>query len=38
LALTADDMAAIDAMDTGKRSGPDPEVIDAKTFSFKIED
>jgi diketogulonate reductase-like aldo/keto reductase len=36
--LTADGMAAIDAMDTGKRSGPDPEVIDAKTFSFKIED
>jgi diketogulonate reductase-like aldo/keto reductase len=36
--LTAEDVAAIDAMDTGKRSGPDPEVVDAKTFSFKIED
>jgi diketogulonate reductase-like aldo/keto reductase len=36
--LTADDMAAINAMDTGKRSGPDPELVDAKTFSFKIED
>jgi diketogulonate reductase-like aldo/keto reductase len=36
--LTADDIAAIDAMDTGMRSGPDPEVVHSKTFSFKIED
>jgi len=26
--LTSDDMRAIDAMDTGKRGGPDPDVFD----------
>jgi len=36
--LTADDISAIDAMDTVTRSGPDPEVVNAKTFSFKIEE
>jgi hypothetical protein len=36
--LTADDVAAIDAMDTGKRGGPDPEVVNAKTFSFRLDD
>ena len=29
-ALSAADMGTIDAIDTGKRSGPDPEVVDAK--------
>jgi diketogulonate reductase-like aldo/keto reductase len=37
-ALTGADMAAIDEIDTGVRGGPDPEVVDAKTFPIKIED
>jgi len=37
-ALTADDRAAIDALDTGVRSGADPEVVDARTFPVKIDD
>jgi diketogulonate reductase-like aldo/keto reductase len=35
--LTAHDIAAIDEMDTGIRSGPDPQVVNVKTFSFKID-
>jgi hypothetical protein len=31
-------VAAIDAIDTGMRGGPDSEVVDAKTFPIKIED
>jgi diketogulonate reductase-like aldo/keto reductase len=37
-ALTADDVAAIDDLDTGTRSGPDPEVVHATTFPIKVED
>jgi diketogulonate reductase-like aldo/keto reductase len=37
-ALTADDRAIIDALDTGVRSGADPDVVDAKTFPINIED
>ena len=37
-ALTAADRAAIDALDTGVRSGADPDVVDAMTFPIKIED
>jgi 2,5-diketo-D-gluconate reductase A len=37
-ALTADDRAAIDALDTGVRSGADPDLVDARTFPIKIED
>jgi diketogulonate reductase-like aldo/keto reductase len=36
--MTPDEIAAIDAMDTNKRSGPDPEVVHAKTFAFNVED
>ena len=36
--LTPEDISAIDAMDMGTRSGPDPEVVNAKTFSFMIEE
>ncbi|WP_319410884.1 aldo/keto reductase [uncultured Cohaesibacter sp.] len=36
--LTADEIAAIDALDTGKRGGPDPEHSDRKAFPFVIED
>jgi diketogulonate reductase-like aldo/keto reductase len=36
--LTANEIAAIDALDTGVRGGPDPEIVDTKLFSFSIED
>jgi len=36
-ALTPDDVAAIDALDTGTRSGPDPELIDTTLYPFKVE-
>lgn len=36
-ALTADDVAAIDALDTGAR-GPDPEIVDTGLFPIKTED
>jgi diketogulonate reductase-like aldo/keto reductase len=35
--MTPDELAAIDVMDTGKRSGPDPEAVNAKTFAFDVE-
>ena len=37
-ALTPDEVAAIDALETGLRGGPDPKVVDAKTFPIEIED
>ena len=37
-ALAADDLAAIDAMDTGRRSGADPEIMDASRLPAAIED
>lgn len=37
-ALTAEEVAAIDALDTGARGGPDPELVDSKMFAIKIED
>ena len=36
--LNPDEVAAIDALDTGIRSGPNPEDIDTKRFSLRIED
>jgi diketogulonate reductase-like aldo/keto reductase len=36
--LAEDDRAAIDAMETGVRSGPDPDIFDAKMAPVKIED
>jgi diketogulonate reductase-like aldo/keto reductase len=36
--LTADEIAAIDALDTGVRGGPDPEIVDTKFFTFSIPD
>jgi 2,5-diketo-D-gluconate reductase A len=36
--LSAADMAAIDALDTGARSGPDPDTVHAATFPIKVED
>jgi diketogulonate reductase-like aldo/keto reductase len=37
-ALTADEVAAIDALDTGARGGPDPEIVDTKLFPIKTEE
>jgi len=37
-ALTAEDLAAIDALDTGVRGGPTPEVVDRMRFSRSIPD
>jgi diketogulonate reductase-like aldo/keto reductase len=36
--LTADDIAAIAAMDTGVRGGPDLEIVDTKLLTWTIED
>jgi 2,5-diketo-D-gluconate reductase A len=35
--LTADEVAAIDALDTGVRAGPDPELLNMTTYSKTIE-
>jgi len=37
-ALTPDECAVIDKLDTGERSGPNPEVVDAGTFPITVED
>ena len=34
--LTADEMAAIDALDTGRRGGPEPEAITLEAFGRDI--
>ena len=34
--LTADEMSAIDAIDTGRRGGPEPEAITLETFGREI--
>jgi diketogulonate reductase-like aldo/keto reductase len=34
--LTADELASLDALDTGLRGGPDPEVVTLETFSREI--
>ena len=34
--LTAEELAAIDALDTGVRGGPEPEVITRETFGRAI--
>ncbi len=36
--LTSDELAAIDALDTGVRGGPEPDSISPDTYTFKIED
>ena len=36
--LSAEEIAAIDALDTGQRGGPDPASISTKTYDFKIPD
>lgn len=37
-ALTPEDLAAIDGLDTGKRGGPDPDAVDREGFGLRIED
>jgi diketogulonate reductase-like aldo/keto reductase len=37
-ALTQEEVASIDALDTGQRGGPDPELVNPQLFNFKIED
>lgn len=32
--LTSEEIAAIDAIDTGVRGGPDPEIVDTKMFNL----
>ena len=36
--LSQAEIAAIDALDTGKRGGPDPELVSSQMFDNKIED
>jgi 2,5-diketo-D-gluconate reductase A len=36
-ALTADEVAAIDALDTGVRGGPDPETLNLDTFPVVVD-
>ena len=36
--LSAEELAAIDALDTGTRGGPDPEQVSTAMFAFSIED
>ena len=36
--LAPAEIAAIDTLDTGVRAGADPETVDARTFSFTVED
>jgi diketogulonate reductase-like aldo/keto reductase len=36
--LTPDEIAAVDALNTGVRGGPDPETVDTKLFPFTVED
>jgi 2,5-diketo-D-gluconate reductase A len=35
-ALTSEEVQAIDALDTGKRGGPDPEQVSPETFPTSI--
>jgi diketogulonate reductase-like aldo/keto reductase len=35
--LTRDEVAAIDALDTGERGGPDPETIDTTRYAFQVQ-
>jgi diketogulonate reductase-like aldo/keto reductase len=36
--LTAGEVAAVDALDTGVRGGPDPEIVDTKLFTISVEE
>ena len=34
--LTADEMAALDGLDTGKRGGPEPDAVTLESFGMAI--
>jgi diketogulonate reductase-like aldo/keto reductase len=34
--LTSDELAAIDALDTGKRGGPEPDAVTLESFGREI--
>jgi diketogulonate reductase-like aldo/keto reductase len=36
--LTGEEVATLDAMDTGERSGPDPEAVHSRSFPITVED
>jgi 2,5-diketo-D-gluconate reductase A len=36
--LTADEIAAIDALDTGVRGGPDPDSLNLESHGYAIDD
>jgi diketogulonate reductase-like aldo/keto reductase len=36
--LTAEEIAAIDALDSGVRGGPDPQIVDTKLFTISVEE
>lgn len=36
--LTAPEVAAVDALDTGVRGGPDPALVDTRMFTNTIEE
>lgn len=36
--LTSDDVASIDALNTGVRGGPDPQIVDTRLFTISIEE
>jgi 2,5-diketo-D-gluconate reductase A len=35
--LTEPELAAIDALDTGQRGGPEPDLIDTNTYPYRVE-
>ena len=35
--LSPAEITAIDALDTGRRGGPDPELINTEVYPFKVE-
>ena len=36
--LTTSEVAALDALDTGVRGGPDPQIVDTKLFTISVEE
>ena len=35
---TAGEIAAVDALDTGVRGGPDPQIVNTKLFTISVEE
>ena len=36
--LTTSEVVALDALDTGVRGGPDPQIVDTKLFTISVEE